>query len=279
MQNLKSKKSYTNDMGPYELDQEIKKIELKHIEKLCLKKVFDQLAELEKENSSDEDSVKKKYLKMIEERANEKKMNPDVYHKTVNSRSKSRTKEGAILNGVRNQVTDSNLDTFNNNGGQKEIKLSQKCLRKILRKLNGEVNLSKDEIDLMLWEVDEDMDGKISKYEFEKMYKRCVNDTEELEPKRLYYLVQFLMYDKENKFYITEEDSLELLYIRYGDQFNSAIQDIFQITIKDENGNQKNVIKEKVFYEEYLHRMMSLALKKRAIVKDRMKNYCQYIDK
>ena len=50
----------------------------------------------------------------------------------------------------------------------------------------------------------------------------------EQEPKRLFYLVQFLMYDKENKGFITEEDTLEILYIRYEDKFSSAIEDIFE---------------------------------------------------
>lgn len=59
------------------------------------------------------------------------------------------------------------------------------------------------------------------------MYKRCIIDQKEQEPKRLFYLVQFLIYDKENKGYITEEDTLEILYIRYEDKFTSAIEDIF----------------------------------------------------
>jgi calmodulin len=60
------------------------------------------------------------------------------------------------------------------------------------------------------------------------MYKRCVTDEREQEPKKLFYLVQFLMYDKEKKAYITEEDTLEILYIRHGDKFNDAIDAIFE---------------------------------------------------
>lgn len=61
------------------------------------------------------------------------------------------------------------------------------------------------------------------------MYKRCIIDTKEKEPKRLFYLVQFLIYDKENKGFITEEDTLEILYIRYEDKFTAAIEDIFNL--------------------------------------------------
>lgn len=72
------------------------------------------------------------------------------------------------------------------------------------------------------------MDGYVSENEFEKMYKRCIIDEREQEPKRLFYLIQFLMYDKERKGYITEEDTLEILYIRHEDRFTAAIEDIFE---------------------------------------------------
>jgi Ca2+-binding EF-hand superfamily protein len=44
----------------------------------------------------------------------------------------------------------------------------------ILNELNYPV--SKAEIDQMVWEVDENLDGEINKYEFELMYKRCRHD-------------------------------------------------------------------------------------------------------
>ncbi len=76
--------------------------------------------------------------------------------------------------------------------------------------------------------MDEDLDGLVSEKEFQKMYKRCILDEREQQPKRLFYLVQFLMYDKERKGYITEEDTLEILYIRHEDRFTAAIEDIFE---------------------------------------------------
>ncbi len=80
----------------------------------------------------------------------------------------------------------------------------------------------------ILQEVDENLDGYVSEREFEKMYKRCITDEKENEPKKLFYLVQFLMYDKERKSFITEEDTLEILYIRHGDKFTAAIDAIFE---------------------------------------------------
>lgn len=59
------------------------------------------------------------------------------------------------------------------------------------------------------------------------MYKRCTQDENDLEPKSLFHMVQFLMYmfsenriDNEerdrNDFSITQEDTLELLYVKKG---------------------------------------------------------------
>lgn len=63
--------------------------------------------------------------------------------------------------------------------------------------------------------------------EFDKMYKKCIIDNNEKEPKRLFYLVLFLMFDKEEKFFIIEEDTLEILYIRYKQLFEEVLIDIF----------------------------------------------------
>ena len=56
----------------------------------------------------------------------------------------------------------------------------------------------------MVWEVDEDLDGYVSREEFEIMYKRCVSDKTGLEPRKLFNLVQFMMYDKTNSGKVTE---------------------------------------------------------------------------
>lgn len=48
----------------------------------------------------------------------------------------------------------------------------------------------------MIWEVDENLDKKVEKWEFELMYKKCIEDKSNLEPKNLFHLVQFLMFCK-----------------------------------------------------------------------------------
>ena len=54
-------------------------------------------------------------------------------------------------------------------------------------------------------EVDDDLDQCVSRAEFDTMYKRCISDETGLEPRKLFNLVQFLMYDKEFKGRVTVE--------------------------------------------------------------------------
>jgi len=151
----------------------------------------------------------------------------------------------------------------------------KKALRKILKKLKGKYN--KKDVELMVWEVDTNLNGYISFDEYERMYKNCVIDKKEREPKKLYTLVQFLMFDKEHKGYITEEDTLEILCIRNNNGLDNAINDIFMIEVKDEKGNIKRTRnkKETINYEEFEERMHSLSLRQRTILMNRKKIFCE----
>ncbi len=79
-----------------------------------------------------------------------------------------------------------------------------------------------------LQEVDDDLDGYVSKEEFLTMYKRCISDETGLEPRKLFNLVQFLMYDKKFKGRVTVEETLQILYVRYGrERLDDEIRAIF----------------------------------------------------
>lgn len=100
----------------------------------------------------------------------------------------------------------------------------------------------------MIWEVDEDLDGYVSREEFDIMYKRCVSDKTGLEPRKLFNLVQFMMYDKNSTGRITVEDTLELLYVRYGMDFlEREIRELFGEDEKDRDGQEKSIT-----FSEYL---------------------------
>jgi len=114
------------------------------------------------------------------------------------------------------------------------------------------------------------------------MYKRCITDTREQEPKKLFYLIQFLMYDKDKKGFINEEDTLEILYIRYQEKFGQAVDDIFIKETAVEKGKEKvKVINppkhEKLTFLEYVEKMHKLSLLKRRDIVEHRKHYCSYI--
>jgi Ca2+-binding EF-hand superfamily protein len=230
MDKLKTENSKNNQASPphkLKLTQEeiLSQIPIKSIEKNCLDRVFKLLSSLQGEESSDEDSVAKIYKKQIETKANQKKMKIAVsnYVSKTSMQNTKKTSKG-FKEDDEKAFSDVKGDEDHNRKGTGKV--SVKAVRKILRTLCNEY--PKEEMDSMVWEVDENLDGYVCENEFEKMYKRCITDEKEQQPKKLFYLVQFLMYDKEKKGYITEEDTLEILYIRHGDKFNEAIDAIFE---------------------------------------------------
>ena len=290
MENFKNNNSQVKKIS---FEEEVGKVEIKNREKFYFENVFKDLCALEKEPSSDENSKEKRYLREIEEKVKLKQM------KIQYGSLKSKTKKGGKKKKPKNSENESKIsqaekkeyaeDTKNNNQidlykdpEKEEEKLrhdrfGKKALRKIFKKLTGTFN--KKDIELMIWEVDTNLNGYISYDEYERMYKRCVVDKKELEPKKLYTLVQFLMFDKEHKGYITEEDTLEVLCVRNNNGLDNAINDIFIEEIKDEKGRiirTKNK-RETINYEEFSERMHSLSLRQRTLFMNKKKSFCEKI--
>jgi Ca2+-binding EF-hand superfamily protein len=172
----------------------------------------------------------------------------------------------------RNEI--SNLKkTFCDNLKQEALKeAKERAERKIILKLCHEFD--KDESDNMIWEVDENLDGYVSEKEFENMYKKCITDEKEEEGKKLFYLAQFLMYDKDEKHEITVEDTLEILCARHQSNVDAALDAIFDIETKDEKGKVKRIKRETISFLEYAQRMHELSMKKRNLISNRKKIFC-----
>ena len=290
MENFKNNNSQVKKIS---FEEEVGKVEIKNREKFYFENVFKDLCALEKEPSSDENSKEKRYLREIEEKVKLKQM------KIQYGSLKSKTKKGGKKKKPKNSENESKIsqaekkeyaeDTKNNNQidlykdpEKEEEKLrhdrfGKKALRKIFKKLTGTFN--KKDIELMIWEVDTNLNGYISYDEYERMYKRCVVDKKELEPKKLYTLVQFLMFDKEHKGYITEEDTLEVLCVRNNNGLDNAINDIFMEEIKDEKGKiiRTKKKRETINYEEFSERMHSLSLRQRTLFMNKKKSFCEKI--
>ena len=259
----KQKRKEKKEKQKHTEEENLKKIELQQSEKIRLNFVFNQLCELENEKSSDDDSSSKKYLRAINEKAKKKQMKfPKTKYKSkIETISKKNYKN-------KDEEESSSKKT---NSSQKK-KFSQKALRKIIRKLCNE--FAKDELDNMIWEVDENLDGYISEDEFENMYKKCITDENEEESKKLFYLTQFLMYDKDQKHEITVEDTLEILCARHQNNVDQALDAIFDIEKVDEKGKKRKIKRDTISFLEYAQRMHELSMKKRNEISNIKKTFC-----
>ncbi|OWY96750.1 hypothetical protein PHMEG_00032903 [Phytophthora megakarya] len=57
---------------------------------------------------------------------------------------------------------------------------------------------TKSDVQWMIWEVDDDLDGCVNWEEFRSCYVRTLLDSHGLEPNQLYYLIQFLLCDTDS---------------------------------------------------------------------------------
>ena len=248
-------------------EEKLKKIELQQSEKIRLAYVFDKLYKYEGEPSSDDESTEKKYKKKIEQKAKEK-MSIEKQNKT-NTTKINKTKKKKY----KNEDDDEDEEPKEKKPPRK--KFSKKALRKVIRTLCHE--FAKDELDNMIWEMDENLDGYISEKEFINMYKKCISDEKEEEGKKLFYLVQFLMYDKDEKHEITVEDTLEILCARNPNNVDACLDSIFDIEQKDEKGKVRKVKRETISFLEYAQRMHELSMKKRSEISNKKKIFCDRI--
>eukprot|EP00941_MAST-03F_sp_MAST-3F-sp1_P005414 g5414.t1 len=123
--------------------------------------------------------------------------------------------------------------------------ISAKDLNSALRLLN--VKKKKQEIENMIWEVDENLDNRVDWEEFKLMYKRNMEDETGLEPFQLFNVVQFMMYDKDNSGEVSIDETMTMLYQRYGkDRLESELQKLFGKDLRTQDGDGE------LSFQEYL---------------------------
>ena len=80
----------------------------------------------------------------------------------------------------------------------------------------------------MIWEVDENLDGAVDWDEFHLMFQRNIKDKTGLEPFQLFNVVQFMMYDRDNSGNVSVDETMHMLYARYGkDRLESEMRALF----------------------------------------------------
>ena len=99
-----------------------------------------------------------------------------------------------------------------NNRPDKKISVSD--VKEMLKQLGAKV--TRQDVEEIVWEVDEDLDQHLSWKEFKLMFTRNIKDKSGLEPNRMYNLTQFLIYDHNENGMVSVDETMNMLYTRYG---------------------------------------------------------------
>lgn len=93
----------------------------------------------------------------------------------------------------------------------------------------------RNEVEDMIWEVDEDCDKCVNWEEFKSMFYRVRNDKSGWEPRRLFNMVEFMMHDKDCSGTIDMDECMEILFRRFGkDMLESKVNEFMA---NDEDGD------------------------------------------
>lgn len=105
----------------------------------------------------------------------------------------------------------------------------------------------------MIWEADENQDGCIDWDELQWLYKRVRFDKSGLEPRKLFFLVEFLFHDHDYNGSITVDECFAVMFIRYGRNFS---EDEIHLLFKG-NVDNGSYVTYKMFLDYMVERFMS----------------------
>ena len=98
------------------------------------------------------------------------------------------------------------------------------------------------DIEFMVWEVDENLDGEVDWEEFQLTYYRNVLDQSThasgTEPCGFFSILEFLTFDESRKGYIIEDNCMEILFARYGsEKLEKELQFLFGSQLRSAGGD------------------------------------------
>mmetsp|Transcript_37737 Transcript_37737/g.118146 ORF Transcript_37737/g.118146 Transcript_37737/m.118146 type:complete len:244 (+) Transcript_37737:294-1025(+) len=136
-----------------------------------------------------------------------------------------------------------------------------------MKKLGRPVN--KKTIKNIIWEVDENLDGMVDWDEFQLMFIRNISDRTGLEPSSLYNLVQFMIYDQNENGSVSVDETMNLLYARYGKgRMETKLRELFGEEMK-ETGTEGGEIS----FTDYLRAVESTQKRTFVANQDKLSSY------
>lgn len=80
------------------------------------------------------------------------------------------------------------------------------------------VTANRKDVELMIWEVDENLDGCVDWDELRLLFQRNIRDRTGLEPSKLFHIVMFCLFDQNDNGAVSVDETMSMLYARYGRQ-------------------------------------------------------------
>jgi Ca2+-binding EF-hand superfamily protein len=128
--------------------------------------------------------------------------------------SRPATEMNALISQQASQLKRIDLIVDPNSNNNANKKISAQDVTEMYKYLKHKT--TKKDIEEMIWECDEDLDQCLNWAEFKLMYSRNLQDRTGLEPNRMFNLTQFLIYDKSRSGRVSVDDTMNMLFARFG---------------------------------------------------------------
>ncbi|KAG9415460.1 hypothetical protein AC1031_008903 [Aphanomyces cochlioides] len=110
-------------------------------------------------------------------------------------------------------------------------RVTKEALVQVFEKLGQPRSMG--DVEDLIWEVNDSLDGGISWDEFKRAFVRCKYDKTCLEPSDLFHLTCFLMYDRECTGKVSMDDAMRILFLKHGNHMEDEMESLFGKRLKD----------------------------------------------